>query len=111
MSADKRDNGSGIDVLDRNETATKPKLERPKMYKVLLHNDDFTPPQVVVHVLQEVFKIGGEKAFAIMLTAHQTGLCLVCVYSRDIAETKVEETKKHADKYQCPLMFTCEPEE
>jgi ATP-dependent Clp protease adaptor protein ClpS len=90
---------------------TKPKVERPKLYKVILVNDDYTPFELVVHVLTAVFKTGQEKAIQIMMTAHQKGSCVVAVFSRDIAETKVQEATDLAKSQEAALQFTIEPEE
>ena len=69
-------------------TRTKQKTERPKLWKVILLNDDFTPREFVVTVLKLVFRMGEEKAHAVMLTAHRRGVCVIAVYAKDIAETK-----------------------
>ena len=77
------------DVQDpKTETKTKPKLERPKLYKVILINDDYTPREFVVWVLKAVFGMGPERAYGVMMTAHQKGTCVVAVYTKDVAETK-----------------------
>ena len=80
------------------------------MYKVILLNDDFTPMEFVVHVLERFFKIGREKAIEIMLDVHQKGLAVVGVYSNEIAETKVSQVMEHARKNQHPLQCTMEKE-
>ena len=92
-------------------TTTKPKTERPKLWKVILLNDDFTPREFVVTVLKLVFRMGEEKAHAVMLTAHRRGVCVIAVYAKDIAETKVSEAMDYAKEAGFPLMFTAEPEE
>ena len=69
-------------------TKTRPKVERPRMHKVILVNDDFTPREFGVGVLKQVFGMGPERAYGVMMTAHQKGVCVVAVYTRDIAETK-----------------------
>jgi ATP-dependent Clp protease adaptor protein ClpS len=93
------------------KTVTKPAIERPKLYKVILFNDDYTPREFVVMVLKAVFRTGGEAAAKIMLTAHMKGSCVVSVYTRDIAETKVKEAMDLAREGNFPLLFTAEPEE
>lgn len=98
-----------IDLATRPKT--KPKVERPKLFKVILVNDDYTPFDVVVMVLTQVFKTGVDKAFQIMVTAHQKGSCVVAVFSLDIAETKVQEASDLAKAYEAALQFTVEPEE
>ncbi|UOM33686.1 ATP-dependent Clp protease adaptor ClpS [Acuticoccus sp. I52.16.1] len=93
------------------KTATKPKAERPKLHKVLLLNDDYTPREFVVRVLKAVFRIGGETAHTIMMTAHQKGACVVSVYPAQVAETKANEANAMAQDAGHPLQFTTEPEE
>ena len=93
------------------ETKTRPKVERPKMYKVILLNDDFTPREFVTIVLKEVFGFGPERAYGVMMTAHQKGACVVAVYTRDIAETKAERANDLGKEHGFPLMFTTEPED
>ena len=92
-------------------TKTKPKLERPKLWKVILLNDDYTPREFVVVVLKSVFRMGEERAYAVMLTAHRKGACVIAVYARDIAETKASEAMELAKEKGYPLAFSTEPEE
>ena len=75
---------SDIDVL-KPDTVLKPKIEQPKLYKVLLLNDDFTPREFVVEVLKAVFRTTEDQAYRIMMTAHQKGVCVVSTYTRDVA--------------------------
>lgn len=93
----------------------KPKVEtrvaRPRLHKVILLNDDYTPREFVVKVLRSVFRIGGETAYRIMLTAHTKGACVVSVYPADVAETKANEANGLAQDAGHPLQFTTEPEE
>jgi ATP-dependent Clp protease adaptor protein ClpS len=91
----------------------KPKLKtaRPPLYKVILLNDDFTPREFVVQVLKAVFRMGVEKANAVMLTAHRRGACVIAVFSRDVAETKAKEATDLGKQAGYPLFFTTEPEE
>jgi ATP-dependent Clp protease adaptor protein ClpS len=104
-------------LMSKDDVALKPrvrektKVERPKLYKVILFNDDFTPREFVVMVLKYVFKTGADAARKIMLTAHMKGSCVVAVYTRDIAETKVKEAMDLAREGEYPLLFTAEPEE
>ena len=86
------------------------KLKKPPLYKVLLLNDDFTPMEFVVHVLEKFFAIGHEKAVQIMLTVHKKGIAVVGVYSHDIAETKVTQVMDYSRKNQHPLQCTMEKE-
>src|SRR5207302_10704935 len=84
----------------------KPKLARPRVYKVLLHNDDYTPMEFVVVVLKEVFNKSDADAVSIMLHAHTHGFAVAGVYTFEIAETKVQETMGLADKAGFPLLCT-----
>lgn len=90
---------------------TRPKTERPRLYKVILVNDDFTPREFVVIVLRRVFGMGPERAFAVMSTAHKRGACVVAVFTRDVAETKATEANDAGREAGYPLLFTTEPEE
>lgn len=93
------------------KTKVKPKVERPKLHKVILINDDYTPRYFVVRVLQAVFRIGEDQAARIMYVAHTRGVCVVSVYPRDVAETKASEAMDLAKEAGHPLQFTTEPEE
>jgi ATP-dependent Clp protease adaptor protein ClpS len=95
----------------RPKTQVKPKTERPKLYKVILLNDDYTPREFVVAVLKAVFRMGAEKAYAVMMTAHRRGACVIAVYTRDVAETKAKEGTELGKSKGYPLFFTTEPEE
>ncbi len=86
----------------------RPRLKRPPMYKVLLLNDDYTPMDFVVHVLQRIFGMDHEKATQIMLQVHTRGVGVCGVYTRDIAETKVALVNQFARKNQHPLLCTME---
>jgi ATP-dependent Clp protease adaptor protein ClpS len=98
-----------IDIKLR--TSVEPKTERPKLHKVILVNDDYTPREFVVRVLQAVFRTSEDEAHNIMITAHRKGVCVVAVYTRDIAETKATEATDLGKSAGFPLMFTTEPEE
>jgi len=87
------------------------KVERPKLYKVILVNDDFTPREFVVMVLKAVFSMSEDQASRVMITAHQRGVCVVAVFARDIAETKAALAVDAAKAAGFPLLFTTEPEE
>jgi ATP-dependent Clp protease adaptor protein ClpS len=93
------------------KTKARPKVDRPRLYKVLLHNDNFTPMEFVVLVLQEVFAKTEADATTIMLYAHTHGFVVAGVYSFEIAETKVEQTMALADQNGFPLLCTMEPED
>jgi ATP-dependent Clp protease adaptor protein ClpS len=92
-------------------TKTKPKTERPKLYKVILVNDDYTPREFVVQVLKAVFRMNETQAYAVMLTAHRRGACVIAVFTRDVAETKAKEATELGKSQGYPLFFTTEPEE
>lgn len=93
------------------KTTSKPKLERPKLYKVILLNDDYTPREFVTMVLRAVFRMSEDAGLRIMMTAHRLGSCVVVVCAKDIAETKAKEAVDLAKEAGFPLMFTTEPEE
>lgn len=99
------------DISTRQRTETKLRTERPRLHKVILLNDDYTPRDFVVKVLASVFRMGEPQAEAVMLTAHQKGSAVVAVYTREIAETKAEEAIELAQRFGFPLMVTTEPEE
>jgi ATP-dependent Clp protease adaptor protein ClpS len=92
-------------------TKVKPKVERPKLWKVILLNDDYTPREFVVTVLKLVFRMGEERAYAVMLTAHRRGACVIAVYAKDVADTKAKEATELGKSKGYPLFFTTEPEE
>jgi len=87
------------------------KTERPRLHKVILLNDDYTPREFVVVVLKAVFRMNEDAAFNVMMTAHRRGACVVAVYTRDVAETKATEGTERGRAKGYPLMFTTEPEE
>ncbi len=89
---------------------TRPKTKRPPLYKVLLLNDDYTPMEFVVSVLERFFSMTHAQAFDIMLTVHQKGLAVVGVFSHEIAETKVTQVMDFARRHQHPLQCTMEKE-
>ena len=95
-------------VKTRPKTQTK--TARPPLYKVILLNDDFTPREFVVLVLKAVFRMGAERAYAVMMTAHKRGACVIAVYTRDVAETKAKEATDLGKQKGYPLFFTTEPE-
>ena len=92
-------------------TRTKTTVERPKLWKVILLNDDYTPREFVVMVLKAVFRMGEEAAYAVMLTAHRRGVCVIAVFTKDVAETKAKEATDLAKDQGYPLAFSTEPEE
>jgi ATP-dependent Clp protease adaptor protein ClpS len=92
-------------------TKTKPKIQRPPLWKVILLNDDFTPREFVVQVLKAVFRLNESQAYRVMMTAHQKGACVIAVYTRDVAETKAKEATELGKSNGYPLYFTTEKEE
>lgn len=90
---------------------TKLKTERPKLYKVILYNDDYTLREFVVLVLKAVFRINADASHRLMMTAHRMGSCVIVVCAKDIAETKAKEAMDLAKEAGFPLMFATEPEE
>ena len=91
-------------------TKTRTRTARPPLYKVLLLNDDFTPMEFVVHVLERFFGLNHAQAFEIMLTVHKKGLAVVGVFSHEIAETKVTQVMDFSRQHQHPLQCTMERE-
>jgi len=91
-------------------TKTRAKTQRPPLYKVLLLNDDYTPMEFVVHVLERFFGLTHQQAFEIMLTVHKKGLAVVGVFSFEVAETKVAQVMDFARRHQHPLQCTMEKE-
>lgn len=92
-------------------TKAKPKVQKPRLYKVILINDDYTPREFVVTVLKAVFRITEDQAYRVMITAHRKGSCVVAVYTMDIAETKAKEGTDLGRQAGYPLFFSTEPEE
>ena len=91
-------------------TKTKPKTKRPPLYKVLLLNDDYTPMEFVVMVLERFFGLSHAQSFEVMLTVHKKGVAVVGVFSYEIAETKVTQVMDFAQRHQHPLQCTMEKE-
>ena len=99
------------EIATKPRVKVKPKTERPKLHKVILVNDDFTPREFVVTVLKAEFRMSEEQAYRVMLTAHQRGVCVVAVYTKDVAETKASRATEAGRAKGYPLLFTTEPEE
>ena len=91
-------------------TRTQSKTKKPRMYKVLLHNDDYTTMEFVVWLLQRVFKRTQAESTRIMLHIHQTGIGVAGVYTREIAETRMIQVLELAEQNGHPLQCTMEPE-
>ena len=91
-------------------TKTKPKTAKPPMYKVMLLNDDYTPMEFVVHILERFFAINHQASIEIMMTVHKKGAAVIGVFSHDIAETKVTQVMDLARKREHQLQCTMEKE-
>lgn len=91
-------------------TKTRPKTKRPSRYRVLLLNDDYTPMEFVVEILQRIFNKNQEDAVKVMLHVHQNGVGLCGVYTYEVAETKVAQVLDAAKRNQHPLQCTMEKE-
>src|SRR5450830_365824 len=100
-----------IDAVTKPKTRVRIKAERPRLHKVILVNDDFTPREFVVTVLKAEFRMNEDHAYRVMLTAHRRGVCVVAVYAKDIAETKATRGTEAGRSKGYPLQFTTEPEE
>lgn len=99
------------DIDLKPKTSTRIKTERPKLHKVILVNDDFTPREFVVRVLKAEFRVSEDQAYRIMMTAHRRGVCVVAVFTKDVAETKATRATDAGKAAGYPLLFTTEPEE
>ena len=98
------DGGTGLGVATRTRTRTK----TPSPYKVLMLNDDYTPMEFVVHVLQRFFKMDLEDATRVMLAVHQRGVGVCGIFSYEVAESKVAQVVDYARQNQHPLQCTLE---
>ena len=107
MMSDKTDRPEGDSgVLTETRTQTK----RPPLYKVLLLNDDYTPMEFVIHVLERFFGLSHAQAFDLMMTVHRKGVAVVGVFAFEVAETKVSQVMDFARRNQHPLQCTMEKE-
>ena len=99
---------------ERGDTAVvtekKSKTQKPRLWKVLLHNDDFTTMEFVIHVLEVVFNKEPNEAHLLMLQVHTRGMCVAGVYTYEIAETKVSTVEQMAKAAEFPFLCTMEPE-
>lgn len=103
---EKPGNGTDTGVLTR----TRPKTKKPSLYKVLLLNDDYTPMEFVVYVLEQFFSKNREDAYTIMLHVHQKGVGVCGIYTFEVAETKVTQVMDAARQAGHPLQCTLEKE-
>ena len=98
-------------TVTQPKTRVKTKVERPRLHKVILVNDDFTPREFVVTVLKAEFRMTEDEAHKVMITAHRRGVCVVAVFTKDVAETKAKRATDAGRAKGYPLLFTTEPEE
>jgi ATP-dependent Clp protease adaptor protein ClpS len=110
-TAHHREQLSMSDTIVTPRSKVRPKTERPRLHKVILVNDDFTPRGFVITVLKAEFRMSEDQAYRIMMTAHRRGSCVVAVYTRDVAETKATRATDLGRRQGYPLLFTTEPEE
>ncbi len=92
------------------DTRSAQKLQRPRMWRVLLHNDDYTTQDFVVWVLESIFHKPPGEALSIMASVHQSGLGVAGIFTHDVAETKVKATEQVSEEHEFPLLVTMEPE-
>lgn len=107
MASPERDDDTAVVT----RTKTEKKVERPKLYKVLLHNDDYTTREFVVWILESVFHRGETEAVQIMLHVHNNGVGVAGIYPHDVADAKVRKVTELAERNEFPLLTTMEPEE
>lgn len=98
-----------IDTKPRPKASAK--AQRPRLYKVILINDDYTPRAFVVTVLKAEFRMNEDQAHRVMITAHKRGACVVAAFTRDVAEAKAKRATDAGRSNGYPLLFTTEPEE
>ena len=102
-------NPDNEDELERGiAVKSRPKTKKPSMYKVLMLNDDYTPMEFVIHVLENFFSMSHDEATQVMLHVHQKGVGICGVFTYEIAETKVNQTMDLAQKNEHPLQCTIE---
>ena len=98
-------------TVTKTKTKVKTKVERPRLHKVILINDDYTPRDFVTMVLMAEFHMTEGEAYKVMITAHRLGACVVAVFTKDVAETKATRATDAGRAKGYPLLFTTEPEE
>lgn len=103
-----QNNDNDLDFEGSVITKSKPKTKKPSMYKVLMLNDDYTPMDFVVHVLQKFFRMPESEAMRVMLQVHQQGIGVCGVFTFEVAETKVHQVVEYARKHEHPLQCTLE---
>lgn len=92
------------------ESRSEHKVQRPRMWRVILHNDDYTTQEFVVWVLETIFQKPRGEAFAIMMSVHRSGTGVAGVFTHDVADTKMKATQQLAEEHEFPLLVTMEPE-
>lgn len=107
MTKEQEDHYGGIDLVQKEEV----QLKAPQMYKVLFHNDDYTPMEFVVSMLEQIFHKTREQSTQIMLKVHNEGIALVGIFSSDIARTKLMQVQEMAKLSEHPLKCSIEPED
>ena len=105
-----KDNGSDEDFDGNTKLDIKPKTKIPSLYRVLMMNDDYTPMEFVIEVLEKFFQKNREEATQIMLHVHQRGVGVCGIYAYDLAETKATQVMNYARKYEHPLQVQLEKE-
>lgn len=108
-----KDEDEGLEQ-DRAGTAVveraRPRLRKPRLYRVVMLNDDYTPMEFVVHVLEDFFNMNREQATRVMLKVHTEGRAVCGIYTRDIAETKAEQINQYSRENEHPLLCQIEPD-
>ena len=99
------------DIVVKPKIKDEIKVERPRLHKVILVNDDFTPREFVVIVLKAEFRMSESQALRVMMTTHRRGACVVAVFTKDVAEAKATSATDAGRRKGYPLLFTTEPEE
>ena len=107
MATDKP--GTRQDTEGELGVVERPRIQQPRKYVVVLHNDDYTTMEFVVHVLQKFFHLDETEATQVMLHVHHKGFGIVGTFTRDVAETKVKATEQLAEQHEYPLLVTIEP--
>lgn len=107
-AGDRDDQGEGTGPNVGIATRTRARTKKPSLYKVLMLNDDYTPMEFVVHVLQQFFRMDMEEATRVMLHVHQRGVGVCGIFSYEVAETKVNQVMDFARQNQHPLQCTLE---
>lgn len=111
MATKHRPDHDGGDTGVVTETRKKEKLQKPPLFKVLFHNDNYTTMEFVVAVLRDIFHKSESEAVAVMLAVHRTGLGVAGVFTHEVAETKINRTHQLARQFEFPLKLTMEPED